>query len=198
MMLSDEYKLAIQLANLYSSCKKEGGGMAAARVLFMVCTLDPKTSRILLLREDFIHAIQDEIVMVSDSANIQPSFEIVIFLYTELCAAAESEELNGDGRYLRPIQQLLSTTVRDRFFLHLSIDNDALVHASTYALVHLHTLSTARGASPGVVLAALPEQRCAVCVHGAGRARTDRSSGGGAAIAARLGGMSAPCASSSG
>ncbi len=159
-MLNNDYKLVILLANLYSSCKKEGGCLAAVRVLFMLCTLDPEASRILLLRDGFIHAIQEEIEIVSDSANIPPSFESVIFLYTELCAAAESEELNGDGRYVHPIQQLLSTAVRDRFFLHLSIDNDALVHASTYALVHLHTLSTARGASPGVVLAALPEQRC--------------------------------------
>ncbi len=135
--------------------------MAAVRVLFMLCTLDPETSRILLLRDEFIQAIQEAIESDHDSADIPPSFEIVIFLYTELCAAAESEELDGDGRYTRPIQQLLSTTVRDRFLLHLSIDNDALVHASTYALVHLHTLSTARGASPGIVLAALPEQRCA-------------------------------------
>jgi hypothetical protein len=159
MLLNGEYKVVLLLANLFSSFKKESSCMAAARVLFMLCALDPETSRILLLRDDFILSIQEKIGCDADSADTPASFETVIYLYTELCAAAESEELHGDGRYVRPIEQLLSTSVRNRFLSNLSIDNDALVHASTYALVHLHTLSTARGASPGIILAALPEQR---------------------------------------
>ena len=142
-------------------CQRESGATKAAKALFMFCTFDCHAARI-LLRVDIIDALQREIQRDNSIASESLSSSETIFLYCELCTAAE--QVTRFAQYMQPIQRLLSPTLRDRFLANLDAECEALVRASTYALVHLHALSGAFQSSPAL-LDALPQQRSASRCH---------------------------------
>ena len=122
-----------------------------------MCSCDPHAARA-LVGSAMTAVLQREIERrMNMPSNQNHQSEVMIYIYCELCAAAE--ELVDDTQHNESIDYLLSHTLRDLLLLSLGGESESFVHASTYALAHFHVLSVISRKEPTGLLCALLDHR---------------------------------------